>query len=288
MKQHLSGLSDWAWGRTRKRLDGLSDDELLWEPYPGCWTVRQMADGSWMSDWVPMEPSPAPLTTIAWRMVHLIGCYGSARNSDWLAVEVEPAPLESWAIAPHTAAEAVELLEQAHVRWRAVLEAVDAASLAEPLGPIGGQYAKDTRASFVWHMLDEMIHHGAEMALMRDLYTASRGEVHRDPSVARVLRAEPGSFEQAGLPENLVGELAGSGRWDLVEIALDRGFRPDGPPPTALHRAAAMDLTRMIDRLLSAGADPKARDPQFGATPAEWAEFFGHPETARRLGALRG
>jgi hypothetical protein len=29
-----------------------------------------------------------------------------------------------------------------------------------------------TRRSFVLHMLDELIHHGAEAALMRDLYAA--------------------------------------------------------------------------------------------------------------------
>ena len=30
--------------RLRQRLEGLSDDEYLWEPVPGCWTVHR--DGS--------------------------------------------------------------------------------------------------------------------------------------------------------------------------------------------------------------------------------------------------
>jgi hypothetical protein len=28
----LIGLSDWVYQRTRRRLDGLTDDELRWEP----------------------------------------------------------------------------------------------------------------------------------------------------------------------------------------------------------------------------------------------------------------
>ncbi|GAA3431286.1 hypothetical protein [Kutzneria kofuensis] len=37
-------------------------------------------------------------------------------------------------------------------------------------GSRGGFYASDTRRSFVLHILDELIHHGAEAALLRDLY----------------------------------------------------------------------------------------------------------------------
>jgi hypothetical protein len=31
---------DYVWSRIRERLDGLTEEEYLWEPVPGCWSVR--------------------------------------------------------------------------------------------------------------------------------------------------------------------------------------------------------------------------------------------------------
>ena len=37
----------WHWDRQlRARLDGLTDDEYLWEPAPGCWSVRPRGTGT--------------------------------------------------------------------------------------------------------------------------------------------------------------------------------------------------------------------------------------------------
>ena len=56
------------------RLQGLTDAEYLWEPVPGCWSVRQQADGSYQLDGGD-APDPPPVTPIAWRMMHLgAGC----------------------------------------------------------------------------------------------------------------------------------------------------------------------------------------------------------------------
>jgi hypothetical protein len=283
MKKELVALSDWVWGRIRSRLEGLTDEELLWEPYPGCWTVRQLRDGTWVSDYVVQPPVAPPLTTIAWRIVHLIGCYGSARNSEWLAVELDMSPLESWAVTPSTAAEAIGALEAAHERWQAVLNGVDDPGLGTLIGPIGGQYAEATRAALVWHQLDEFIHHGAEVALMRDLFRTASVAIHADPVVTRLIKGDLSTFDEVSGRADLVSELAGIGRWDLVEDALERGFPPDGPAPTALHRAAAIGMTPLISQLVAAGADPAIRDPEFRSTPSEWAEYFGHNEIARQL-----
>ncbi len=40
MKPEVISLSDYVYDRTRRRLEGLSDQEYLWEPVPGCWTIR--------------------------------------------------------------------------------------------------------------------------------------------------------------------------------------------------------------------------------------------------------
>jgi hypothetical protein len=51
-----------------------------------------------------------------------------------------------------------------------VLDAVTEDQLGEPIGRIGGPYARSTKAAFVLHQLDEAIHHGAELGVVRDLY----------------------------------------------------------------------------------------------------------------------
>ena len=289
MQHELLTLSDGVWQRTRARLEGLTDEELLWQPAAGCWTVRPLADGTWITDGSVERSGAPPFTTIAWRMVHLIGCYGSERNSRWLGVEVAPPPIEDSVVpAPHTAAESIAVLEQAHERWRAVLEVADDDVLAQPIGPIGGQYAEASRAGLLLHQLDEVVHHGAEVSLLRDLFRAQRTPPHPDPAIAALVTAPtmPSADAFRAAPaDSVVGALAELGRFDLVEAALALGLPPDGPPPTALHRAAAMGRAEVVEQLVGAGADASLRDPTWNATPAEWAAFFRHRELAERLRA---
>ena len=174
MKQELVDLSDEAWRRLRSRLDGLTDEEYLWEPADGCWTVRTRNDGSRRHDFAVPSPDPTPPTTIAWRLWHLIDLYGENRAPEWLQVAPQgdaiglddPAGGEP----PATAAAAIGLLERAHDRWEAHLASVAETSLGEQIGPVGGAYATRTRASYVLHMLDEFIHHGAKIGVLRDLF----------------------------------------------------------------------------------------------------------------------
>src|ERR1700712_4897816 len=66
---HLTYQIDWHWQQQlRPRLEGLTDDEYFWEPVPGCWTLHR--DGS--IDFEFPAPEPAPVTTIAWRLAHVI------------------------------------------------------------------------------------------------------------------------------------------------------------------------------------------------------------------------
>ena len=81
----------WHWEQQlRPRLAGLTDDEYLWEPVPGAWSLRPRDEavttmaaggGELVADFEVPEPSPAPVTTIAWRLGHvLVGVLG-ARNA---------------------------------------------------------------------------------------------------------------------------------------------------------------------------------------------------------------
>jgi hypothetical protein len=288
MKAELLLVDDETWRRTRRRLEGLDDDELRWTPVEPCWTVRPLPDGTWITDdAVPPPPMP-PFTTIAWRLVHLIGCYGSERNGRWLGVEVDLPPIESSVRpAPHTAEEGLALLDRAHDRWGTILDHLTDESLATAIGPIGGQYADASRAGFVLHMLDEAIHHGAELGLLRDLYRTQHEPAHADPAVVALLRGGD-AFDAVADRAGLVTTLAALGRMDLVAAAIDRGLPPDGPAPTALHRAAGLGLEAVVEQLLAAGADVTATDPDYHLTPAGWAAYFRQRDLARRLRAAEG
>lgn len=175
IKPELVALSDEVWRRTRDRVEGLTDDEYLWEPVPGCWSVRQGSDGTWTADMPTTRPDPAPFTTIAWRLWHLIDLYGENRAPEWLDVapQGEPIGLDGPDGPPGTAAEALEMLDQAHDRWDAHLELATEHSLGELIGPVAGFFADRARGAYVLHMLDEFIHHGAEIALLRDLHRST-------------------------------------------------------------------------------------------------------------------
>jgi len=180
----VMGLSEYVYQRTRGRLTGLTDDEYFWEPVPGCWTIRRTDSGAYRADYADRpaaatSASDPPLTTIAWRLWHLIGCYGGKRNPRWLGVQRPAGGFERDDPAPPTAAEALAIFDRAHAFWQELLQEVPAASWWEPLGPVAGPYAEDDRASLVLHQLDEQIHHGAELGVLRDLYRHGGGQSTR-------------------------------------------------------------------------------------------------------------
>lgn len=171
VKQDLLDTVDFAFRRLRDRVEGLTDEEYLWEPVEGCWSVRPTGDGRFRAEGAPLTPhTSAPFTTIAWRMCHLIDMLAGARNATWLGGE--PVGRLARDGEPGTAAEAVRQLDQAFALFRTHLTATDAARLTTAMGPVAGMYADSTQAAFVLHELDELIHHGAEVATLRDLYRA--------------------------------------------------------------------------------------------------------------------
>jgi hypothetical protein len=284
----LADLSDQVWRRTRARVEGLTDEEYFWEPAPGCWTIRQRVDGTWMADWPLPRPDPEPFTTIAWRLWHLIDMYGEDRAPRWLDVPAQGSAigLDGAEGPPETAADAILLLERAHDRWDAHLALAGDARLAEPVGSVAGpEYADRTRANYVLHMLDEFIHHGAEIALLRDLWRWQR-PVADDPVLERIMRDDLtvlDALDDDGLTADLVDRAAAYGRWDLVIALVQRSAPVSATGRTALHLAAGAGELEVVKVLLAHGADPAATDPEYHATPLQWAEFLRHPEVAAFL-----
>ncbi|MFN0092298.1 MAG: DinB family protein [Acidimicrobiales bacterium] len=168
--------------QARPRLDGLSDDEYFWSPVPDAWSLRPRGaartamaagGGSLVADFELPEPSPAPLTTIAWRLGHLIvGVFG-ARNAAHFGGPAYDYVTMEW---PESADGALALLDEVYAGWVGGVRGLDEAGLAAAVGPAEGPFAERCFAELVLHINREAIHHLAEIALLRDLYLR-RGEL---------------------------------------------------------------------------------------------------------------
>jgi hypothetical protein len=161
---------EWHWrGQLRPRLHGLTDEEYLWEPAPGAWSVRPRDDGTAAIDFTYPAPDPPPVTTIAWRLAHVIvGVFG-ARAANHFG-----GPPHDYATHPYatTAGAALAQLDATHDAWVEGVRGLDQAGLERPCGPAEGPFADRSMAELVLHIHREVIHHGAEVALLRDLYAA--------------------------------------------------------------------------------------------------------------------
>jgi hypothetical protein len=170
---------EWHWdNQLRPRLDGLSDAEYFWQPVPGCWTISRRGEsdapisagaGDFTMDYSLERTDPEPVTTIGWRLAHIIVGVFASRNATHFGGP--PADYRTWEYAP-TATEALRQLDDAHAAWIAGVRGLGAAGLAFCTGPeeADGQYADAPFAALVLHIHREAIHHGAEISLLRDLY----------------------------------------------------------------------------------------------------------------------
>jgi hypothetical protein len=162
----------------RPRLAGLTDEEYFWEPAQPAWNVRprgtstapiQAGSGEFTIEFAFPEPDPPPVTTIAWRLGHIIVGVLGARVAAHFGGP--PVDYQTFDYAG-TAARALAQLDEAYERWTAGVQGLDGGALAAPCGPAEGPYAEYPMAALVLHINREVIHHGAEVALLRDLYRA--------------------------------------------------------------------------------------------------------------------
>lgn len=168
LKELLSSAFNYYAERAVNRLRGLTDEEYFWEPIAGCWSVRDTADG-YVTDWEFPAPDPAPVTTIGWRLVHIIS-FLTEHGLRAVAFEDGKANWAPPSSTPGSAKEALVELDRAIGVWRSDLANVSEERLWQPMGAEAGPYATDPVAGFVEHIHDEFIHHTAEVALLRDLY----------------------------------------------------------------------------------------------------------------------
>ena len=165
----------------------MTDDEYRWEPVTrvagACdlraeaTTVHAAGAGDTVIDWEWPVPEPPPVTTIAWRIGHV--AVGWAHRA---ALHFGGPPVDydtvDW---PLDATGALGLLDESHARWAEGVAALgDAGTAMRACGDVEGPFAAHPMAALVLHVNREAIHHLAEVALLRDLWSAR----HIDAAVA--------------------------------------------------------------------------------------------------------
>ena len=168
----LSQLDE-SYGALWARLAGLTDDEYFWEPVPGCITLREV-DGRWQPDRDYPRTTPPPFTTIARRLGHLsVECilgrweytFGDRKRS-----------VDDFGYCGD-AASALAQLDDAYTKWRTGLSSLTDDDLAV-VGLSAMPWGLDPELPFgdiLWWNNRELIHHGAEIAMLRDLWAHSAG-----------------------------------------------------------------------------------------------------------------
>ena len=142
VRGELIELSTYAWQRFLQRMAGLTAEELAW------------------------EPTEDPKLSLHWRLEHIADTLSEPRTASWLGLSVP----DAFPLGPPDPA--LNACRAAHEIWLGRLHQVSDEELAEPVGAAAGAYAEASRLSFVLHILDEVIHHTAEAALLRDLYAS--------------------------------------------------------------------------------------------------------------------
>jgi hypothetical protein len=153
------------------RMDGLTDDEYLWEPAADVWTVR-LVDGRPTPDvevWAP-EAAAAPPRTLAWTIGHLGD--GSATRADWL---VGSHSLKGGDLVwPMRAADGLVFARHGLDAWRnglAQMTDEDLDTVGRSAYP-GGLDPELPLIEIVWWVSKELLFHAGEAWFVRDLYAA--------------------------------------------------------------------------------------------------------------------
>jgi uncharacterized damage-inducible protein DinB len=148
----------------------MTDDELLWTPTEDAWTLHPDSShpGGWSYPYDFDPAPPHPVTSIGWRLVHITA-------SNWIYMEHAFGPGERNFpdLAVHgTVPEVLDDWRSSRAPVTAWLQAASDTDLAEARpSHLGAPLAA---GEVMRILIDEQTHHGAEVALLRDLYLRRR------------------------------------------------------------------------------------------------------------------
>ncbi len=167
----VKGQLRYAWLYSRGLLEGLDEDEYFWKPTPLCWSVRHRAPevhgwgkGEFVCEDAFPAPEPLPVTTIAWRVIHLAAWTDIYR--EFTFGDLRP-DLNDFDV-PGDAASGLRWLYDAQDRFLSEVAALDDPTVFE-LRPAHWGEALPV-VSLVTLMLTEHVHHIAEIGVLRDLH----------------------------------------------------------------------------------------------------------------------
>jgi hypothetical protein len=172
MGNAFADLTDLFERNVWRYFEGLTDEELHWEPVPGMWGLRpktelrtplpaDASDGDWWLDGVRPRPDPEPFTTAGWRIAHLI-----LGSWSWLGplTETQRPP------EPPLTGDVATLLPL----WRSVFDELLTVTRAFTDADLAAEVRAGTsmwrRSGIVSHMTLEISLHGAEVGTMRHLF----------------------------------------------------------------------------------------------------------------------
>lgn len=134
-------------------------------------------------DWPP--PADPPVTTIAWRLFHIaVGCFAERSTRYFPEQVTHPWSKKIWDGPfeyPPDAAGALAFLQDSWRAWRQGLDSAGEDALWQPLGdaeydlPDMQLGRTDPFIGLVLHVHREVMHHGAEVLLLRDLWRRGAG-----------------------------------------------------------------------------------------------------------------
>ena len=167
----VKGQLRYAWTYSRGVLHDLYDDEYFWEPTPLCWSVRRgspdvrgWGKGEFVCEDAFPAPEPLPVTTIAWRVIHLAAWTDIYRS--WTFSDERPTLLD--AEVPGTATCGLAWLYEAQDRFMSAVDTLDDVSIFELRPAHWGESIP--AVNLVTTMLTEHVHHIAEIGVLRDLH----------------------------------------------------------------------------------------------------------------------
>lgn len=168
----LTRQLDIAWALFEHHLQGLDDRVCLWEPAPGCWTVRPDGQGRWVADWQVPEPDPAPVVSIGWLTWHM-GFWWTTTLGHCFGPGAPPREEITW---PGTAAAAADWLRGLHARWRAALLPLTDADLDSTERTAGLPWGRQmTLVDIAGWVNVELAKNVAEIGIVRHLHAAREG-----------------------------------------------------------------------------------------------------------------
>ena len=175
----------------KRAWEGLTDEELHWEPHPGAWGARRrsecttptpIGDGEWVLDfdndlaWAATEGRAVePMTTIGWLLAHVGSVPGLLARRDFLGgpTAAADAPFMYQPIVFGTADEAVTTMRDG---WRALDRALQSGGATDEAleRPSVEYYGPSSGLQLTMSALHEISHHGTQVCVLRDLFRAQQ------------------------------------------------------------------------------------------------------------------